>query len=128
MVKRFSIHEKETLLILTTKYMKKVLMGIAASPGIAKGKVKIVTGIEDTPSFREGSVLVTQVTDPTMIVMMGKASAIVCDHGGITSHPAILSREMGIPCVVNTLHATTTLKDGTEILVDGTKGEIFITD
>lgn len=103
-----------------------ILIGTPASAGVARGKVKIVTGIKDSASFEEGSVLVTRITDPTMVMMMAKSVAIVCDIGGLTSHPAIVSREMGIPCVVNTKNATTTLKDGQEIIVDGSTGKISL--
>jgi len=106
--------------------MDKILTGVAASSGKAQGKVKIVKGIEDSLSFKEGYVLVTKITDPTMVVMMGRAVAIVCDVGGITSHPAIVSREMGIPCVVATKEATTKLADEMLILVDGDKGEVYL--
>jgi pyruvate,water dikinase len=102
-----------------------ILSGTAASGGQAQGKVKIVTSIKDGPSFEEGSVLVTRITDPSMVMMMAKAAAIVCDIGGLTSHPSIVSREMGIPCVVNTKNATTVLKDGQEVIVDGTAGKIY---
>lgn len=65
--------------------MKKILKGIAASPGKAKGKVKIVFSIKDLPKFKEKDILVTKLTDPTMAPMMTKAGAIVTDMGGITS-------------------------------------------
>jgi len=87
-----------------------------------------VRGIDDQNKFNQGDILVTKLTDPTMVTMMARASAIVCDIGGITSHPAILSREMGIPCVVNTGDATVKLKDGQKIEVDGQKGEIYVLD
>jgi pyruvate,water dikinase len=103
---------------------KLVLKGIAASSGIVRGKVRLVKGIGDVGRFNEGDILVTRVTDPTMVVMMAKAGAVVCDIGGITSHPSIVSREMGIPCVVNTKEATTKLKEGMEVEVDGDKGEV----
>jgi len=102
-----------------------ILKGIAASPGVVQGKVKIVKGYEDSDKFNEGDILVTRITDPTMVMMMSKAGAVVCDIGGITSHPSIVSREMGIPCVVNTKEATTKLKDDVEVKVDGDKGEIY---
>lgn len=105
--------------------MKLLLKGIPASSGKAEGKVKIVSGAQDAPSFQEGDVLVTHLTDPSMVAMMVKAVAIVTNIGGMTSHPAILSREMGIPCVVSTKTATTDLKDGMKILVDGDKGEVY---
>lgn len=106
--------------------MQKILSGIAASPGIAQGKVKIVQGAEDLNKFKDGDILVAKITDPTMVIMMAKAGAIVCDIGGITSHPAIVSREMGIPCIVNTKEATTKLKDDMIVKVDGEKGEIYL--
>lgn len=105
--------------------MKKILKGIGSSPGTAEGVVRIVSGSQDTSSFQEGEILVTNITDPTMVLMMSKATAIVCDIGGITSHPSIVSREMGIPCVVNTKHATKILKNGQKVSVNGTTGEIY---
>ena len=104
---------------------KIILTGTAASQGVARGKVKIVTGIRDASSFEEGSILVTKITDPTMVMMMAKSAAIICDIGGLTSHPSIVSREMGIPCVVNTKDATSVLKDGQEVVVDGTAGKVY---
>ena len=105
-----------------------ILKGTGASAGVAHGKVQIVAGIKDAATFEEGSILVTRITDPSMVMMMAKSAAIVCDIGGLTSHPSIVSREMGIPCVVNTKTATSTLKYGQEIIVDGTKGEIYATE
>ncbi|MFH1443238.1 MAG: PEP-utilizing enzyme [Candidatus Micrarchaeota archaeon] len=105
--------------------MKLILKGIGASEGKVKGKVKIIGSVNDHFKFREGDILVTRITDPTMTVMMNRAAAIVCDIGGITSHPSIVAREMGIPCVVNTKEATKKLKEGEEVMVDGKKGEIY---
>lgn len=102
-----------------------ILTGIAASAGLAEGIVRLVNGLEDNNRFQDGDILVTRITDPTMVLMMARAAAIVCDIGGITSHPSIVSREMGIPCVVNTKEATTKLRDGQRVRVDGTKGEIY---
>ena len=76
--------------------------------------------------FKKGEILVTEITDPTMVILMAKANAIICNIGGITSHPAIVSREMGIPCVVNTKNATKILENGMIIIVDGSKGEIYL--
>ncbi len=106
--------------------MKKLFSGLGTSPGQAKGKVRIVSGPEDESRFLEGEILVTRITDPTMVLMMNRAAAIVCDIGGMTSHPSILSREMGIPCVVACKNATTKLKDGQEVLVNGKTGEVFL--
>jgi pyruvate,water dikinase len=106
--------------------MEKILTGLPASSGKVQGRVKIVKGIKDSNFFNEGDILVSKITDPSMILMMGRAAAIVCDIGGVTSHPAIVSREMGIPCVVAAKNATLVLKDGNKILVDGDKGEIYL--
>lgn len=106
--------------------MKKILKGIAASPGKARGKAKIVHSATDSSNFNKDEVLVAEKTDPTMVVMMSRASAIVTDTGGLTCHAAIVSREMGIPCVVATKTATKDIKNGDEILVDGTAGEVFL--
>jgi len=105
---------------------KVILKGIAASDGVAEGVVKIVEGVKDVSNFEEGDILVAEMTEPSMVIMMNKAAAIVTDKGGITSHPAIVSRELGIPCVVAAKIATKTLKDGMKVKVDGTKGEVYL--
>ncbi|MBI2097424.1 MAG: hypothetical protein HYT46_00600 [Candidatus Vogelbacteria bacterium] len=105
---------------------KLILRGIAASAGIAEGKVKIVSGAKDAATFPEGGILVAEMTEPSMVIMMNKASAIVTDKGGLTSHPAIVSRELGIPCVVATKTATRDLEDGMKIRIDGGTGEIYL--
>ena len=105
-----------------------ILSGIPASPGTAEGNVRIFLPGDKAANFQEGEILVTTITDPTMVGAMLKATAIVTNIGGITSHPAILSREMGIPCVVNTKNATEILKTGNLVKVDGTKGEIYVLD
>lgn len=102
---------------------KLIFKSTGASSGQARGKVKIVSK-SVSESFEEGEILVTEMTDPTMVVMMGKASAIITDTGGLTCHAAIVSREMGIPCIVATKTATKELKNGQEVLVDGDKGEV----
>ncbi len=102
-----------------------VLTGFNASPGIAFGKIKIVKSLEDLQKINQGDVLVTKMTNPDMVVTMQKASAIVTDEGGITSHAAIVSREMGIPAVVGTEEATIKLKEGEVITVNGFTGKVY---
>jgi len=102
-----------------------ILKGTPASLGIASGKVRLIKNIKDEYKFQNGEILVAEITNPSMTVMMGKAVAIVTDIGGVTSHPAIVSRELGIPCVVATLKATKVLKDGMSVEVDGGKGLIY---
>lgn len=106
---------------------KKLLFkAMAANSGQAQGKVRIVNGAKDNAKFNEGEILVTKMTSPAMVMIMAKAAAIVTDTGGITCHAAITAREMGIPCVVAAKTATKDLKDGQEVLVDGSKGEVYL--
>ncbi len=102
-----------------------ILEGLGSSPGIGVGVVKIINSMEDLHKIKKGDVLVTTMTNPDMVVSMQKSSAIVTDEGGMTAHASIVSREMGIPCVVGTGEATTILKDGMKITVDGTNGRIY---
>jgi len=102
-----------------------ILTGLAASPGIAFGKIKIIKNLEDLKKIVKGDVLVTKMTNPDMVVTMQKCAAIVTDEGGLTAHAAIVSREMGIPCVVGTQEATIKLKEGEIITVDGSTGKIY---
>ncbi|MEK6760870.1 MAG: phosphoenolpyruvate synthase [Nanoarchaeota archaeon] len=105
---------------------EEIFSGLAASPGIASGKVRIVKTFDDFRKIQSGDVIVTKVTNPGMVVVMQKASAIVTDEGGLTSHATIVSREMGIPCVVGTENATSILNDGDLITVDGFSGKIYL--
>ena len=100
--------------------------GLAASPGVASGPVKVIHTMEDLNKVNDGDVLVTKMTNPDMVVSMQKASAIITDEGGVTAHAAIVSREMGIPAVVGTEDATKILEDGQEITVDGFHGKVFL--
>jgi len=104
---------------------KVIAEGIPASPGIGKGHVEIVHGPEDLYKVKKGDVLVTVMTNPDMVPAMTKAAAIVTDEGGMTSHAAIVSREMGVPCVVGTDKITEIVKDGDNITVDGTNGLVY---
>ncbi|MBU2562471.1 MAG: phosphoenolpyruvate synthase [Nanoarchaeota archaeon] len=102
-----------------------ILTGLAASPGIASGKIKIIRNLENLNKITKGDILVTKMTNPDMVVAMQKSAAIVTDEGGLTAHAAIVSREMGIPCIVGTQEATTKLKDGEIITVDGFNGKVY---
>ena len=104
-----------------------VLDGLGASPGEATGVVKIVFSPQEANTkINDGDILVTIATDPSFTPFMEKASAIITDIGGILSHAAIVSRELGIPCVVGCGKATKILKDGMRVTVDGLKGLIWI--
>ncbi|MDP3742497.1 MAG: PEP-utilizing enzyme [Candidatus Micrarchaeota archaeon] len=107
--------------------MKKLLSGVTASNGKVEGVARVVVSEADFEAFQEGEILVVKITDPTMVIIMNKSAAIICDIGGIGSHPAIISRELGIPCIVNTKTATTAIKSGMKITIDasGTEGAIY---
>ena len=105
--------------------LKELLSGLAASPGIGKGKVKIVHSPDELDKIQQGDILVAPMTNPDMVPGMKRASAIVTDHGGLTCHAAIVSREMGIPCIVGTSTATQIFQENQEITVDGTKGKVY---
>ncbi|PJA42824.1 phosphoenolpyruvate synthase [Candidatus Woesebacteria bacterium CG_4_9_14_3_um_filter_39_10] len=102
-----------------------VLTGAPASPGIGSGEVKIVRKNKEISKIKDGDVLVAKMTSPDYVPAMKKASAIITDEGGLTSHAAIVSRELGIPCVVGTKDATTKLKEGVIVTVDGEIGEVY---
>jgi pyruvate, water dikinase len=102
-----------------------ILSGLGASPGISSGKVKIIHDLDELNKIQKGDILVTKMTNPDMVVSMQVASAIITDEGGLTSHAAIVSREMGTPAVVGTDNATEILKDGQIVTVDGFNGKIF---
>lgn len=102
-----------------------LLSGSPASPGIASGPVKIVPDPSQIDKVLKGDILVAEMTTPDFVPAMKRAAAIVTDRGGRTAHAAIVSRELGIPCVVGTEGATATLKDGQMITVDGSSGKIY---
>jgi pyruvate,water dikinase len=107
--------------------LKVIVRGISAGRrGYGIGKAKVVLNIEDAHStMSKGDVLVTGMTDPDFVPFMKMASAIVTDKGGITSHAAIVSRELNIPCVVGTENATQIMKTGQEYTVDSRNGVIY---
>ncbi|HIH20642.1 TPA: hypothetical protein HA244_05220, partial [Candidatus Micrarchaeota archaeon] len=94
------------------------LKGQCACLGYAKGTVKIVLSPSDLPKMQKGDILVAIATNPDVVPAMKKAAAIVTEQGGVTSHAAIVSRELGIPCVIGTKIATRVLKDGDLVEVD----------
>lgn len=108
------------------KLKAKVLVdGLAASPGIASGKVIVVPTIKDIEKVKESCILVTKMTNPDWVPIMKKSKAIVTDEGGTTCHAAIVSRELGIPCIVGTENGTKKLKDGMTVTVDGYNGYVY---
>jgi len=101
-----------------------ILEGIAIGQQITAGKVNVIEDASRINEFKEGEILVTKVTDPDWEPIMKIARAIITDEGGRTSHAAIVSRELGVPCIVGTKKATKTLKDGDEITLDCSQGGV----
>ncbi|MEM0475537.1 MAG: PEP-utilizing enzyme [Candidatus Norongarragalinales archaeon] len=106
------------------KELKGQCASLGAKPGIVRGTVKIISSPKDLPKMRSGDVLVAIATNPDVVPAMKKAAAIVTDQGGVTCHAAIVSRELRIPCVIGTKHATRVLRDGDEVEVDAARGVV----
>jgi len=104
---------------------KRLLRGLPAAPGMVAGKAHVILDTKGISTFQNGEVLITEMTSPDWAPAMRKALAIVTNSGGITCHAAIVSRELGIPCVVGTNTATTTIKTGQLITVDATHGIVY---
>jgi pyruvate,water dikinase len=102
-----------------------LLSGSPASPGMAYGPVKILVDASEIGKILKGDVLVAPMTTPDFVPAMKKACAIVTDQGGRTSHAAIVSRELGIPCIVGASGATTTLIEAERVTVDGSSGRVY---
>ncbi|MEK9200813.1 MAG: phosphoenolpyruvate synthase, partial [Patescibacteria group bacterium] len=113
----------ESLALSTSRLV--LLKGAPASPGLISGPVKIIANIKNIDRIKAGDIMVTDMTTPDFVPAMKRAGAIITNRGGLTSHAAIVSRELGVPCVVGTKDATTQLKDGMIVTVDGAKGEIY---
>ncbi|OGY29122.1 MAG: phosphoenolpyruvate synthase [Candidatus Woykebacteria bacterium RIFCSPHIGHO2_12_FULL_43_10] len=105
--------------------LPQLLQGASASPGIISGPVRILTSAKDIGKLKSGEVLVAPMTNPDFVPAMRKAVAIVTDSGGKTSHAAIVSRELGIPCVVGTEKATKVLRNGQVVTVNGSTGVVY---
>jgi pyruvate,water dikinase len=120
--KKATKEEKE---VTSVENRKVLVKGLAASPGIASGIARVILDVKEAGNFKKGDILVTRMTDPDWVPIMKIASAIVTDEGGITSHAAIVSRELGIPAIVGTKEATKVIKDGQEITVDATRGIVY---
>jgi pyruvate,water dikinase len=114
---------------MTAKEAKVLVKGLPASPGQGYGKAHVIMDPSDIEEFKDGEILVTEMTAPDWVPAMKKAQAIVTDSGGMTCHASIVSRELGIPCIVGTKSrgqaATEVLKTGEEITVDASNGVVF---
>jgi pyruvate,water dikinase len=101
-----------------------LLHGLGAAPGLAAGPVRVLAALDEAARLSDGDVLVTHMTAPDWVPLMRRAAAIVTDSGGMTCHAAIVSRELGVPCVVGTGDATRKLRDGEVVSVDATHGVV----
>jgi pyruvate,water dikinase len=100
--------------------------GLAASPGVVEGPARYVRSLEEFDQVRKGEILVCQMTNPAWVVLFTKIVGLVTDAGGTVSHPAVVSREFGIPAVVGTSNATQRIKTGDRIRVNGSTGVVEI--
>lgn len=96
--------------------------GMPACPGKARGVAKVILGSEQFASFQDGDILITNQTTPDFVPLMKKAQAVVAEQGGATSHAAIVSRELGVPCIVGAKDAMRIFNDGDEVTVDADQG------
>lgn len=119
-----AIGNRDKKLMSSAYSLVPILKGQGASPGIATGPVKIIQSPKNIGKVKKGDILVAKMTSPDYVPAMKRAAAIVTDEGGITSHAAIVSRELGIPCVVGTGEATKILKDNLVVTVDGKSGVV----
>jgi len=121
-----TVHSQKNLSMLETYVLEEkgelLISGDAVGMKIGEGEVNVIENASDISRFREGQVLVTGMTDPDWEPIMKIAGAIVTDRGGRTCHAAIISRELGIPCVIGTDHGTLALKDTREVTVDCSEG------
>lgn len=114
---------------MTTTDHKVIVKGLPASPGKVSGRVRVILDPSRIDEFKEGEILVTEMTAPDWVPAMKKAKAIVTDSGGMTCHASIVSRELGIPCIVGTKSrgeaATVTIPDGIDVTIDATHGVVY---
>ncbi|ELY60234.1 phosphoenolpyruvate synthase [Natronococcus amylolyticus DSM 10524] len=102
-----------------------VVDGLGSSPGRVSGAARIVTKLDELDKVGEGDIIVTEMTMPDMVPAMKRAAGIITDEGGMTSHAAIVSRELGVPAIVGTTNATSVLEDGQVVTLDGDKGSVL---
>jgi pyruvate,water dikinase len=102
------------------------ITGVAGSPGIVEGVARVILTAAQFDEVRQGDIVVCQMTNPAWVVLFTKMIGLVTDAGGLTSHPAVLSREFGIPAVVGTSTATRTIKTGDRIRVNGSTGVVDV--
>ncbi|RLK62744.1 phosphoenolpyruvate synthase [Atopobacter sp. AH10] len=118
-------HEESQEVAKASENLHPILKGLPASPGIGRGKVRVIQHMSEIGNVQEGEVLVAGMTNPDMVPAMKKAAALVTDEGGRTCHAAIVSRELQIPCIVGTKNATTLLQNNQMVTVDAKRGVVY---
>jgi pyruvate,water dikinase len=121
----FDVHKPVAATAQEKAQGQTALKGFAVSPGVYEGPVRLIRDIEELPTVQQGEVLVASSTGATFNVVLPLIGAIVTERGGVLSHAAIVSREYGLPGVVGCVGATTKLKTGMRVRVDGDKGEVW---
>lgn len=102
-----------------------LVSGLGAAPGLATGRVRVLTSPRDGSQLQAGEILVAPMTNPDWVPTIRRAAALVTDSGGMTCHAAIVARELGVPCVVGARQATHVLRTGELVTVDGARGKVF---
>lgn len=105
--------------------MKLILKGVGACRGFARGNARIITDLTKMPEIEDGYILVMPFFTPILSMVVSRAGGIIADFGGITSHAAVISREFNVPCIVGANEATTRIRDGQIVYMDGEKGDIY---
>lgn len=108
------------------KVTVEVIKGIAAAPGIAEGTARIVRSPKEFNSVEDGTIMFCDMTNPAWVPVFPKLRGLVTDSGGLLAHPAIVSREFGIPCIVGTMVGTKQIRDGQKVRINGNTGIIEI--
>jgi pyruvate,water dikinase len=104
------------------------LTGIAGSPGTVTAKTRVILDLADADTLEPGEILVCTTTDPSWVPLFMIASAVICEIGAQASHAVIVSRELGVPCVVSLRDASTLLPTGTTVELDGSTGAVTVVD
>jgi phosphohistidine swiveling domain-containing protein len=105
-----------------------ILRGVGASRGVVTGRARVIMDLSEAVNFQPGDILVCMMTAPPWTILFTKAAAVVTDTGGVLSHASIASREFGLPCVAAVRNATSIIRDGMLITVDGAEGTVTIED
>jgi pyruvate,water dikinase len=122
-----TVHSQKSLTRFTVSRLTQtgpiLLSGVAVGDSIAAGTACVIRDPADIENFRDGAILVTEMTDPDWVPIMSRAAGIITDHGGPTSHAAIVSRELGVPAVVGTRTATEVLTEGSPVTISCAEGD-----